>query len=118
MAVIYKTEQNTPPCPLCGGEIKHDDLQVYEPLYLVLSNKKVATLTNSEMAIFMHLYSQFGRVVSHHNLMNTIEFESGGEADENLIKVFVCKLRAKLIGMNIEVATSWGNGYLLKNKDC
>jgi two-component system cell cycle response regulator CtrA len=37
------------------------------------------------------------------------------EIGEKIVDVYICKIRKKLSPMGIEIETSWGKGYLLRD---
>lgn len=72
----------------------------------------VPSLTVLEERVLRSLLARKGVVER-----DTIFFETHGESsdvDIKIIDVIVCKLRRKLVGTEIKIATSWGRGYFIE----
>lgn len=75
-------------------------------------------LTKKEYMIFCALMHR--NLVPHSEIMNFVySLDIEDPPHEEIIKVFVCKMRAKLRKHGIDICTKWGLGYYITegNKD-
>ncbi|KKM61530.1 hypothetical protein LCGC14_1530780 [marine sediment metagenome] len=102
-------------CPLCGHEIPADcpariDLDAKAVVY----KGRFTVLTTRQMDILSVLIDAHPRVVTKEHIMDRIYFLSQDAAEEKIVDVFVCKMRAALKGLGIEIVTHWGKGYSIQ----
>jgi two-component system, cell cycle response regulator CtrA len=72
---------------------------------------RFATLTAHETTLFNALAAASGRTVTKAALMAALYPVEADEADIKIVDVFVCKLRAKLKPLGLDIQTIWGRGY-------
>lgn len=101
-------------CPSCGHEIEENaDVIIDEEACLVTGNGKYTKLTPREMEIIILLKNAYPRVLSNSYICDSLYPHESDRAEEKIVDVFVCKIRAKLKGIGLSIITSWGQGYKL-----
>lgn len=75
-------------------------------------------LSDSQARILARLSRDKGKTVRYSVLLDALYFDKADEAEPNVLKVFICKLRGKLraAGSNFNIETNWGVGYSLCEK--
>ncbi len=101
-------------------ELQEEILWLRGELGLLMTTEQIAEaqrafrMTIHEARILLHLINS--RLMTKENAMNVLS-EAGYdyEAEEKIVDVYVCKVRAKLKRANIgnAIQTVWGNGYFL-----
>ncbi|CAM5204950.1 response regulator transcription factor [Oligella ureolytica] len=87
-------------------------------LSLDLANREVLykgahlSLSLREYALLERLMARAGHVVTKQQMVQTLS-ASEGEVSDNAIEVYVYRLRKRLEGVNVEIHTIRGFGYLL-----
>ena len=90
-------------------------------LSIDLSNREVLykgvhlTLSMREYALLERLMARAGHVVTKQQMVQTLS-ASEDEVSDNAIEVYVYRLRKRLEGVNVEIHTIRGFGYLLDAK--
>ena len=90
-------------------------------LSLDLTNREVLykgahlSLSLREYALLERLMARAGHVVTKQQMVQTLS-ASEGEVSDNAIEVYVYRLRKRLEGVNVEIHTIRGFGYLLDAK--
>lgn len=82
---------------------------------LNLSAKIYFGLTGSEFIIFNQLMKH--QTLTREKLLHELYFDIDDAAEEKIIDVFVCKLRAKLKTYSIKIETVRGEGYFIPLED-
>lgn len=110
-------------CDACGqavpeyGGIAFDD----DRNEIRFGGKFVRNLTGQEATMFRALLDARGRTLSKEALLSTIyvkRFYADDEMPEiKIIDVFVCKMRKKIRPLGLDVGTSWGRGYYLREPE-
>ena len=79
-------------------------------------NGMVTRLTIQEFEVFAYLLGRAGRTASKEMILGHLyQLRTGGDEPEiKIVDVYVCKLRAKLKSIGLEIGTSWGRGYWLQ----
>jgi len=97
-------------CPICGQDLPKNLVSFDLGAGVIISKGKTIALTPKEAELFEILWRGKPRTVSkaliHENL-----YLMERDAKENIIDVFVCKLRKKLKGTGIRLLTDWGRGF-------
>ena len=76
------------------------------------AGKMVRNLTGREFELFRYLLDRAGRVATHEEILFHI-YQLNEDVEIKIVDVFICKLRAKLKPLGLEIATLWGVGYRL-----
>ncbi len=93
-----------------SAEIRHGNMVVDPAAHTVLLKGNPVELSRSEFAVLHELLQNAGRVLSRERLEATLH-GFGGEAESNLVEVYVHRLRRKL-GSGL-IRTIRGVGYLV-----
>lgn len=105
------------PVPEFGGIAFDDDRNEIR-----FRGKFVRNLTGQEATLFHALLSAKGRTLSKEHLLTELYAKKVYADDElpeiKIIDVFVCKMRKKIKPLGIDVSTSWGRGYYLREPEC
>lgn len=102
-------------CPVCGGTLDFADVRFEPESGLVIGGGRFAALTKQEAALFELLWDRPGRTLTKVQLLdNAYQLFAGDGPTEKIIDVFICKIRKKLDGLGISIATDWGRGYRLQ----
>ncbi|MDO5666199.1 MAG: response regulator transcription factor [Alcaligenaceae bacterium] len=94
------------------------DILIVGDLSLDLNNSEVLykgahlTLSAREFALLERLMARAGHVVTKQQMVQTLS-ASEEEVSDNAIEVYVYRLRKRLEGINVEIHTIRGFGYLL-----
>jgi DNA-binding response OmpR family regulator len=73
-------------------------------------------MTRQEGAIADALHARLGKVVSSETVLNAIYFDRAGDhPGDEIVRVFICKIRQKLKGTPYRIETIWGQGYSMVN---
>lgn len=81
---------------------------------LVLGGREVK-LTATQAALVARLNDDFGRCVTRRALWDHLyALDPDGGAEEKIIDVQICKIRALLKGWPITIVTHWGKGFELR----
>lgn len=98
--------------PEFGGIVCDDDRAEIR-----FRGKFIRNLTSQEFALFRILLDRGGRTIRKESLLELLyankAFADGDMPEIKIIDVFICKLRKKLVPLDIEVGTTWGRGYFL-----
>lgn len=95
------------------------DVLTVGDLSLDLNNREVLfkgahlTLSAREYALLERLMARAGHVVTKQQMVRTLSASEGEEVSDNAIEVYVYRLRKRLEGVNVEIHTIRGFGYLL-----
>jgi two-component system cell cycle response regulator CtrA len=54
-----------------------------------------------------------GNVITKENILDLLYAGMPDQPDMKIIDVFICKARAKLTPLGIELTTVWGRGYMM-----
>ncbi len=102
-------------CPVCGQPVGDLPLTIYRERGMVVAGGRFALLTASEVDVLTALADAFPRVVPKERLMDALYgLKVDREPDIKIIDVFICKLRAKISPIDVEIDTAWGRGYALR----
>lgn len=99
--------------------VRFDKVSVNFDTRAVMVSGVPVHLTNKEYAMFELLVMRRGSVLSKETFLNHL-YGNVDEPEMKIIDVFICKLRKKLAdasGGTNYIATVWGRGYMLKDKD-
>jgi DNA-binding winged helix-turn-helix (wHTH) protein len=95
-------------CPECGGtgmwKSKPESIALYNGVHL----------SGKEGLILAVLGQRFGKCQSKAYLYDALYGDGQSQPEIKIIDVFVCKLRAKMQGGPLVIATHWGRGYSLQ----
>jgi len=100
-------------CPTCGRPIDEKFLFDFATGDVVAGDRRVH-LTPTEAAVFGTLHKARGRLVCKEVLENVLFGELMDVETDNNLRVHVSRLRKKLRGMPIHIATNHGRGYQLE----
>ncbi|MCM2291131.1 response regulator [Allorhizobium sp. BGMRC 0089] len=98
---------------LASPEIAVGDLTLDSATRQFSLKNEVLSLTPREQSVLEHLMLKAGSTVTKASLMDSV-FGFDAETDPGAIEIYVHRLRKKLEGGNVEIATLRGLGYLLR----
>lgn len=99
-------------CPVCGSGPLEIPATLIVDRGIVVANGKFTVLTGKEASVLSLLIETFPRFASRQAIMNDLYFDKpDDEPDPKIVDVFVCKLRSKLKSLDVQIETSWGEGY-------
>lgn len=111
-------------CAACGhaveeyGGIAFDD----ERNEVRFGGKFVRNLTGQESTLFRMLLDAKGRTLSKEQIIAGLyakDIRADGEVPHiKIVDVFVCKMKKKIKPLGLDVGTSWGRGYFLREPAC
>jgi DNA-binding response OmpR family regulator len=84
-------------------------------LDIPLSINEDAHFTNRETQILCCLISRIGKLVPHEAIVQAIYGLEDNQPADDIIKVFICKLRKKL--KHHEIKADFGKGYILLKRE-
>lgn len=70
-------------------------------------------LSPSERAILQILVRNEGRLVSYEAILSSLYAHNSEQPEGNILKVFMSRMRPKLAGRGVRIATSYGVGWTL-----
>lgn len=77
--------------------------------------KRCSSMTGKESALFEYFLAKRGVAARKESILDHLyQLDPGRQPEIKIIDVFVCKLRAKIKPLGLEIATVWGKGYYLK----
>jgi DNA-binding response OmpR family regulator len=107
-------------CACCGQPIpEFEGIVADEDREEVRYDGKSVHLTRQQFRLFDFLLSKGGRVARSDAIYQVL-FDHLPECDQpepKIIDVLICKIRAAIKPLGIEIETIWGNGYSLKVKN-
>ncbi|MCL2499466.1 MAG: response regulator transcription factor [Defluviitaleaceae bacterium] len=95
-----------------GGEIKHEDINIYPDKLTAFCNGVALNLTKTEFSLLAYLLANKDKVISRYELLNTIwgyDNVIESRATDDTVK----RLRKKLdnAGSRVSIDTVWGVGF-------
>lgn len=98
---------------LAAPEIAVGDLILHSTTRQFRLKGEALILTPREHAVLEHLVMKAGSTISKASLSDSV-FGVGSDTDPSAIEIYVHRVRKKLEGGNVEIATLRGIGYLLR----
>ncbi len=98
-------------CPTCGQPLQPDLVAIDHDAGIIVANGRFAHLTRQEFTVFMTLYAAKGALRSRERLLHAVSSTIDEAPEIKIVDVFVCKVRAKIKGLGLSIATVWGEGY-------
>ncbi len=107
-------------CPVCGERREiHKGVYVDPDTNIVFIDGDVLRLTRKQNELFSGIYSTVPRPARISFLMDYMYglHSEKEEPNENILKVFMTRIRRKLKPTRFEIETVWGVGYRLKERN-
>ncbi len=107
-------------CPYCGGETNaYEGIYVNPEVDTVFIDGKRLDLTRKQSELFCAIYSIVPRTARISFLMDYMYGLTSDkeEPDENILKVFMTRIRKRLESTRFEIETVRGIGYRLKERN-
>lgn len=100
-------------CPTCLQLLPETGDLMIDEAGIVVRAGRFATLTKQQAEILNHLAIAAGALVTRERLHANLYPIEADEAAIKIIDVHVCKMRAKLKPLGVDIHTVWGRGYRL-----
>lgn len=105
-------------CPCCGQFAASLPLSWHSESKTLLGSPGIITLTKSEAVIFSLLWiaHETGGYVTRAKMFNELyglDPNGGPNNGDNIISVFMVRLRRRLAPFGVRIVVDWGNGYRL-----
>ena len=90
--------------------------EYFDPPNLIIVGADERRITPQEWTVLQELWRCRGNLVAPPALMAALYTAPKTPPDQfpNLLKVTICRLRAKLVGTPLCIETVWGRGYRLR----
>lgn len=103
-------------CPTCGQKLPSDlPLHVDLEVNVVVANGVAVALTGKQAELLALIASTGVRVATYEFLIQGLYLQE--EAEIDILKVMVCKMRQKLVKAGVGIDTIWGKGFRLSLKN-
>jgi DNA-binding response OmpR family regulator len=104
-------------CPCCGQSTQSSSLQWNDSGKTLIGPSGALSLTTREGDVFSVLWNErlSGRFLSREEIMDQVYAldPNGGPEGDNIISVYMSRLRKKIAPFGLRIINSWGIGYRL-----